>query len=46
MQNKKIVYVAGMYIKDGKILLMKRSVEPFKGCWHLVSGYVEENETL
>jgi 8-oxo-dGTP diphosphatase len=21
-------------------------VEPFKGCWHLVGGHVEENETL
>jgi 8-oxo-dGTP diphosphatase len=21
-------------------------VKPFKGCWHLVGGHVEENETL
>jgi ADP-ribose pyrophosphatase YjhB (NUDIX family) len=47
MQKKKFfVCVDGVYIKDGKILLLKRSVEPFKGCWHLVGGHVEENETL
>jgi 8-oxo-dGTP diphosphatase len=38
--------VDGVYIKDGKILPLKRSVEPFKGCWNLVGGHVEENETL
>lgn len=36
----------GAYIKDGKILLLKRNTEPFKGFWHLVGGHVEENETL
>ena len=47
MQDRKFfVCVDGVYIKDGKILLLKRSVEPFKGCWHLVGGHVEENETL
>ena len=25
---------------------MKRAVEPFKGCWHLVGGHVDEHETL
>ena len=33
-------------VKGGKILLLKRNVEPFKGCWHVVGGHVEENETL
>ena len=47
MQGEKFfVCVDGAYIKDGKILLLKRSVEPFKGCWGLVGGHVEENETL
>lgn len=41
-----VVCVDGVYIKDGKILLLKRAVEPFKGCWHVVGGHVEENETL
>jgi 8-oxo-dGTP diphosphatase len=40
------VCVDGVYIKDGKILLLKRSVEPFKGYWHLVGGHVEDDETL
>jgi 8-oxo-dGTP diphosphatase len=40
------VCVDGVYSKDGKILLLKRNVEPFKGFWHLVGGQVEENETL
>ena len=45
--NKKFfVCVDGIFIKDDKILLLKRSVEPFKGCWHIIGGHVEENETL
>jgi 8-oxo-dGTP diphosphatase len=41
-----VVCVDGVYIKDGKILLLKRSTEPFNSYWHLVGGHVEENETL
>ena len=40
-----VVCVDGVYVKDGKILLLKRNVEPFKGFWHVVGGHVEENET-
>ncbi len=36
----------GVYVKDGKMLLLKRDVEPFKGCWHVVGGHVEEDESL
>lgn len=47
MKNKKfVVCVDGVYVKNGKLLLLKRSVEPFKGFWHIVGGHVEENETL
>ena len=47
MKSKKFVLcVDGVYVKDGKILLLKRNVEPFKGFWHLVGGHVEENESL
>jgi ADP-ribose pyrophosphatase YjhB (NUDIX family) len=47
MKNKKIVVcVDGVFVKAGKILLLKRDVEPFKGCWHVVGGHVEENESL
>jgi len=44
--KKYFVNVEGVYVKDDKILLVKRSVVPFKGSWHLVGGQVEENETL
>ena len=40
------VCVDGVYVKDGKILLLKRAVEPFKGFWHVVGGHVEEDESL
>lgn len=40
------VCVDGIYVKDRKILLLKRNTEPFKGCWHIIGGHVEENETL
>ena len=41
-----VVCVDSVYVKDRKILLLKRAVEPFKGCWHVVGGHVEENESL
>jgi 8-oxo-dGTP diphosphatase len=44
--KKYFVNVEGVYVKDDKILLLKRNVIPFKGFWHLVGGQVEENETL
>ena len=40
------VCVDGVHVKDEKILLLKRNVEPFKGYWHLVGGHVEANESL
>ena len=45
-QKKFVVCVDGVYVKDGKILLLKRNVEPFKGCWHVVGGHVKEDESL
>lgn len=41
-----VMCVDGICVKDGKLLLLKRSVEPFKGCWHVVGGHVEEDESL
>jgi ADP-ribose pyrophosphatase YjhB (NUDIX family) len=44
--KKYFINVDGVYVKNNKILLLKRSVIPFKGFWHVVGGQVEENETL
>ena len=41
-----VLCVDGVYVKNGKILLVKRNVEPFKNYWHLVGGHVEENESI
>ena len=48
MYEKKsfVVYVEGIYIKNGKILLVKRANEPFKDFWHIIGGQVEDNETI
>ncbi|MEY4731880.1 MAG: hypothetical protein RL681_826, partial [Candidatus Parcubacteria bacterium] len=32
-------------IKEGKILLVRRSENPYKGEWDFVGGFLEENET-
>lgn len=36
----------GLVIKDGKILLVKRNHEPYKGFWAIPGGYVEWDETF
>lgn len=41
-----VVCVDGVYVKDGKILMLRRAVNPFKGYWHVVGGHVEEDESL
>lgn len=46
LTEKFFMCVDGIYVRNSKILLLKRNVEPFKGCWHIVGGHVEENETL
>lgn len=47
MSGKKVVLcVDGLCVKDGKLLLLKRNVEPFKGFWHVVGGHVDDDETL
>jgi ADP-ribose pyrophosphatase YjhB (NUDIX family) len=30
--------------KDGKLLLVQRGIEPFKGTWHMPAGYIEVDE--
>lgn len=47
MKDKSIVVcVDGVYVKDGKVLLLKRAKEPFKDCWSLVGGHADGKETL
>jgi 8-oxo-dGTP diphosphatase len=41
-----VLCVDGVYVKNGKILLVKRDVEPFRNYWHLVGGHVEQNESV
>ncbi len=33
-------------IEDGKILLIERKFDPFKGSWAIPGGFLEENESL
>jgi 8-oxo-dGTP diphosphatase len=40
------IYVDGICLKNGKILLVKRRCEPFKGFWHVVGGEVQDTEAL
>jgi len=36
---------AGVILKDGGLLLIRRGVEPAKGKWSLPSGFIEEGES-
>lgn len=44
-QNPKIV-AGSVVVKDGKILLCKRNIEPRKGYWTLPAGFMELGETV
>ncbi len=44
-QNPKIV-AGSVVIKDGKILLCKRAIEPRKGFWTLPAGFMELGESV
>ena len=34
-----------LVLRDGKVLLVKRGIEPFKGCWDIPGGFMESHET-
>ena len=36
--------VEGMLVRDGKVLLSKRAIEPRRGYWDLPGGFLEEGE--
>ena len=44
-QNPKIV-AGSVVLKDGKILLCKRAIEPRKGYWTLPAGFMELGESV
>ena len=33
-----------LVIQNGKVLLVKRGIEPFKGCWDIPGGFMEPHE--
>ena len=46
LRRNPIPAVAGVIVRDGKILLVRRGVEPSKGKWSIPGGSVEWGETL
>lgn len=44
-RNTRPVTVDGLIIKEGKILLVKRDHEPYRGFWAIPGGFVELGET-
>jgi 8-oxo-dGTP diphosphatase len=44
--RKPVAAVAAVMVRDGKLLLIKRGVEPSKGKWSVPGGRVEWGETL
>jgi 8-oxo-dGTP diphosphatase len=45
-ERKFVLCADGVFVNDRKILLLRRNVEPFKGCWHIVGGHVKDDETF
>ncbi|MCD6270192.1 NUDIX hydrolase [bacterium] len=45
-QKNIAVVVDGIILKQNKILLVKRTIYPFKGFWVLPGGHVEYGETV
>jgi 8-oxo-dGTP diphosphatase len=41
-----VICVDGLYVKHGKVLLLKRAIEPFKDRWGLVGGHTDGKESL
>jgi len=46
MQSCRCTAVDGVVVREGKVLLIRRAKEPFKGLWALPGGYLEEKEDI
>ena len=33
-----------LIVRDGRVLLVKRAIQPFLGCWDIPGGFLEEDE--
>lgn len=44
--QRPVVGVGGVIVRDGAVLLIRRAVEPLRGCWSLPGGAVELGESL
>jgi 8-oxo-dGTP diphosphatase len=38
--------IAAILVRDGRVLLVKRNIEPGRGLWSLPGGFIEEDETV
>jgi len=36
--------VQGLLVRNGRVLIGRRKIEPRKGCWDLPGGFLEEGE--
>lgn len=41
-----MITVDGVVVKEDKVLLVKRDIVPFEGCWVLPGGFVEYGEQV
>lgn len=46
MHSTRQLAADAIIVRDGKILLVKRDTEPFRGFWALPGGRLEDDETL
>ena len=40
------IAASALIVREGKVLLGKRTIDPYKGYWSLIGGFVDPNESL